>query len=297
MAEHIKASLFACALGEAYGAAFAASEMPMRGPRWTIGPNTQLMLATCEGILNAGELSLESVRKSILDWYSRGWIMNPEPATLMALLEISGGRGMDLTSQNGAAGFSNGAVIRTAVAGWMLDTSSEKDKAKLKEICAITHRTEEAYSGALAVVLAMRLIRNERQNFLPVVMRAIPLSGIKDRLEAIAKTPDITLRDIGRRFGASANVVDSISLALFATQQFSSDGLPGVLKEVVKAGGEFASNCAISGMITGYCLGMENIPREWIDRLRDVPGFSILDRISTDFEKLVEGKKGVVTLF
>jgi ADP-ribosyl-[dinitrogen reductase] hydrolase len=297
MGEYIKASLLGCVLGDAYGGAFARSELPMRGPIWSIGADAQQLFATCEAIVNAGEVNADTIAASLLHWYRYGNINNPGPATLMALVELSGGKSRMESGQKGPITFTNEAVTRLAPLAFFLDPSTESGYQMLKEVCHITHQGEPAMDAGLAVVLALRSIRNDQQNFLTLVMRQLPDSPLKDRMAAISHRPELSLREVGRIFGASSHAIDSVPLALAAARLAPVVGFEGTMKGLVSAGGEMRSNCAIGGLVTGNSCGMAGLPSEWLEKLKDVKHYTKLIGIADAFSALVDERLGVKKLF
>lgn len=297
MAEYIKASLLGCAIGDAYGGAFARSEMPMRGTFWTVSSDSQQLFATCAAISSDGEVSPEKIAAGLLAWHKKGLLFNPGPATLMALVEMSAGAKWNETGQRGEVSLSNESITRLAPLAFLVDPATAKGQEKIKEICRITHQGDQAYEGALAVILAIRFIRNDQQNFIQQVIRFLPDSHLKDRLLAISKKPGITIRETGRTFGASGNIVDSIPLAMFAARLVPELGFAQMMKEIVSAGGEMRSNCAIAGLIAGHWAGMNAIPQEMLDKLKTVKDYEKFHSIALDFSEKVDGMQGVQKLF
>lgn len=298
MGEFVKAALLGCALGDAYGGAFARSELPMRGPVWNLGADAQQVFATCEALVRDRRISADGIAASLLDWYKHDRINNPGPASLVALVEMSGGKAWRDAGQKGPISFSNEAVTRLAPLAFLLDPSTDEGLTQLREVCAITHQSDQALDAALAVVLALRCIRNEQQNFLTLVLRQLPESLLRDRMVAISNRPELSLRQAGRTFGASNNAIDSVPLALAAARLAPSLGFEGTMKELVSAGGEMRSNCAIAGMVAAVaCGGMSALPKDWLLKLRDVRHWERCLGIADEFAALVDEKQGVKTLF
>lgn len=297
MAENIKASLLGCAIGDAYGGAFARSELPMRGNLWTVSADTQQLFSTCEAIPESGEVSPEKIADNLLDWHKNGRLSNPGPATLMALVEMRAGKSWKETGQRGMASLTNESITRLAPLAFLVDPSSEAGQKTIKEVSRITHQSEQAFEAALAVILAIRFIRNDQQSYIQQIIRHLPDSHVKDRLLAISKRANLSIRETGRQFGASGNVIDSIPLALFAARLVPDLGFAVMMKEIVSAGGEMRSNCAIAGLIAAHWAGTEGIPKDMMDKLKSVRDFEKFNRIGTDFSKKTESLQGVQKLF
>ncbi|MEM7040583.1 MAG: ADP-ribosylglycohydrolase family protein, partial [Bacteroidota bacterium] len=245
MNERVKASLLIGALGDAFGSRFEQMDVPANNERWSFSDDTQLTMATCEAIMEAGRPTAEQVSAAFKRWYRSGQLTGLGAATLKALVELVGGAAWGNTGTAGEHSAGNGAAMRIAPLAFLLDPMLEADRETIRDICQITHQNEEAYVGALAVVYAIRFIQNDRQNFIHNIIRQLPDSEVSERLIQISHQPGLSIREIGRKFGKTGHVVDSVPLALFAAQQAPDIGLRKMMKELVALGGDTDTNCSI----------------------------------------------------
>jgi len=118
------------------------------------------------------------------------------------------------------------------------------------DVCRITHHNDEAYVGALAVVIAIRSILtgdwSHNRSFLAAVADSIPDSAVRDRVEEFLplKVPP---SEIASRFGASGWVVDTVRVA--------KQPLTKVIAQAIDVGGDTDTIASITGQVAGTAAG------------------------------------------
>ena len=147
---------------------------------------------------------------------------------------------------------------------------------------------EEAYVGALAVVVAIRLAillpQFPGRSLLTLTAASLPETNIKERVLALAAlAPDTPIAEVAQRFGASGYVVESVPLALYAAQQTKQQGFVVVLEQLIAAGGDTDTNAAIAGQIAGAWLGLDAIPQTLIQQLPDREAILATSRAFADW--------------
>lgn len=297
MDEKIKACLITGALGDAFGSRFEQMDLPTGEERWQFTDDTQLTIATCEAVLDAKGPQPEAVADQIVRWYNLGRLSGLGASTLKAIVELRSGQHWGLSGAQGEMSAGNGAAMRIAPLAFLLDPLKEEDRVHIRDICRITHRNDEAYVGALAVVYAIRFVQNDRLNFIQNIIRQLPDSRVRDRLIEISRAPSMRIRDLGRKFGSTGYVVDSVPLALFAAQQAPEIGLEKMMKEIVAAGGDTDTNCSIAGQIAGVQMGLEAIPEAWMKKLRVTFNYQDFANVIREFAGYVSTQSGIKTLF
>src|SRR5690606_22937317 len=150
---------------------------------------------------------------------------------------------------------------------FMLDADSYQDRQTIRDVCRITHRNDEAYIGALAIV---RCIRHALAglpcdtNLLMLLIDKLPDSRVRDRLtEVLATSPSIA--EYAMRFTSSGYVVDSVPLAILAVIQATN--FTASVQEIVQLGGDTDTIASMFGQIFGAANGMEALPSSLILRL------------------------------
>jgi ADP-ribosyl-[dinitrogen reductase] hydrolase len=297
MDEKVKSCLLLGALGDAYGSKYEQSDIPSGDSPWFFTDDTQLTMATCESIMEKGVVDPEHLAQTFRRWYRDRRLTGLGASTLKALVELVGGGHWWTVGAKGEMSAGNGTAMRIGPLAFLLDPKKDDDRGLIENVCRITHHNGEAYVGALAVVWAIRLVQNTQQNFIPAVIKALPDSRVRERLEAIAHHPGLRIRDIGKKFGNSGYVVDSVPFALFAAQQAPTIGIQNMMKEIVASGGDTDTNCAIAGQVAGVCLGADAIPGDWMKKLKQTPHFDDFYDTMRRFGSFVSSQSGIRTLF
>ena len=267
-------ALAGCLLGGAIGDAFGRPFEGRQGPFFVdddidlrCTDDTQLTLATCEAIASNGRPSAESIATSLLAWFRAGKFSGLGASTLEALRALDVGSHWALSGRGGEHAAGNGAAIRVAALAFFLDPSQNAERTLLRDIVRITHRNDEAYAGALAVVLATRP-SNESPSLLSIA-KALPDTRVRERLSAIAnESPRTRLTEIAERFGSSGYSAESVTLAMLAAERITcGTSFTAVIRELIACGGDCDSNAALAGQIAGRRLGWRRLPKDLVERL------------------------------
>jgi ADP-ribosyl-[dinitrogen reductase] hydrolase len=174
--------------------------------------------------------------------------------------------------RKGTMAAGNGAAMRAAPLAFCLDPSDRQQRARIRDVCRITHHNEEAYAGALAVVVAVRAAWDGSwsggSELLPVVIESLPDSSVRDRLIALSGV-DVTLplSGIADQFGCSGYAVESVPLALFGALRVRAAGFNRVLKELISGGGDTDTIASIAGQVMGTYIGESALPQSEMERL------------------------------
>jgi hypothetical protein len=144
-----------------------------------------------------------------------------------------------LAGSRGEYSAGNGVAMRIAPLAFLLDPATLADRTVIRDVCRITHHHDEAYVGALAVVIAIRFILSgvlSHENSLSVaVAESVPDSAVRDRInQFVALT--LPPSEVASQFGASGWVVDSVPLALYCAQFIAEKPLSVVLAQTIEVG-------------------------------------------------------------
>ncbi len=142
--------------------------------------------------------------------------------------------------------------MRIAPLGFFVDPLSQADREVVRYVSRITHRNEEAYVGALAILVAMhRMARGDRGIApLSAVGNALPDTVVRDRILAATRFPDVAPEEIAGRFGSSGYVVESVPQAIY----IASSHWPCLQDALVAAIGCGGDTDTIASMV-GQLLG------------------------------------------
>ena len=287
------------AIGDAWGsihetatvkqeaATFYLGRVPVAKPSWMFTDDTQLTLATLEALLVTDKLSPAKLAESFTAYYRRGMLTGLGASTLQALRELEAGGHWSQVGRSGEYGAGNGAAMRIApVAFW-----EQYERADIYDFCRITHRNEEAYVGALAVVLAIRAILTKQwtggPNLLELLITQLPYTRTRDRLLELDALPHTSSIADAAKLGTSGYVVDSVPFALFCAARVPQLDLTEMYKAIIAAGGDTDTNASIAGQVAGTLLGLSQIPTELKVSLQKVPGYDWLARVMHDAQAKV----------
>lgn len=233
---------------------------------WVVSDDTQLTLATCEAIYDDIEIRPEKVAEYFLNWYNRGKLTGLGSSTLKALRELQVGGHWAIVGRSGEYAAGNGAAMRIAP----LAFKKYATRLKIKDICTITHRNDEAYCGALAIYYAVKASILEAwtrdDNLIDFVIEKIPDTRVRDRLIEMNKLKDLSIPEIGKLYKSTGYVVDSVPLAIFAAQKINESDYETIITEIIKLGGDTDTVCSMFGQITGALKGVDMIPAELMEK-------------------------------
>ena len=192
---------------------------------------------------------------------------------------ISGARG------EFAAG--NGAAMRIAPLAFLLNPTDARDRGLIRDVCRITHHSDEAYVGALAVLLAIRSVLSgewsQHQSFLAATVDNLPDSAVRDRTQSLLPL-HFPASEVARSFGATGHVVDTVPLALYCAQSIAFEPLPVVLALTIGVGGDTDTIASIAGQLAGTVVGSAGIPH---DLFAAVEGGEEVAAIAEEFSEFV----------
>ena len=275
IADRVIGCIVGGAIGDALGGPYEGAPPPVSvqfNSRWVTSDDTQLTLATCEGLIEAKAVSPAHIADRFTEWFRQGRISGTGSSTLKALRELSAGAHWALSGRGGEMAAGNGAAMRAAPLAFFLAIGDAANRRILRDVCRITHKNEEAYAGALAVVVAIRMVASGASDWasslLGAIVESLPDSNVRDRLYELAwLPPNESLVDVSKRFGCSGYVVESVPFALYAVQRLATDGFVSTLEQIVSAGGDTDTNASIAGQVAGAWLGIEGIPTALIERI------------------------------
>ena len=227
--------------------------------------DTQLTLATCESIIQSNVISPERVAKHFVRWFRERRITGIGSSTLKALVELDAGGHWALVGAIGDRAAGNGAAMRVAPLAFFLDPGADSQRTTIRDICRITHRNDEAYIGALALLRAIRHVvdrGNLAQDFPDFLLDSLPDSIVRDRL---AESHHYSVAEYCHRFGTTGYVADSVPLAILAAAR--STDFPATVEQLVRCGGDTDTIASMFGQIFGAAHGAEVLPVATLNRI------------------------------
>jgi ADP-ribosylglycohydrolase len=256
-----------------------------------ISDDTQLTLATCEAVVTSGgRVEPEAIARSFLRWYREEKLSGLGAATLGALRGLDAGGHWATVGRTGEMAAGNGAAMRIAPLAFCFDPASEEGRVQVRDVSRITHRNDEAYVGALAIAVAVRMAAVDwpgTDALLVEIAGVLPDSVVKDRLLTLAGLPpSFPVTKVAELHGASGYVADSVPLALWAVRQHAGDSLDVLLRDVIAAGGDTDTVASMALQIVGTRIGYEALSRSLVEA---VPEIASVEAIARSFANVVAG--------
>jgi ADP-ribosylglycohydrolase len=268
--DRIAGCLLGGALGDSIGSHFEGSAtvndfaLPSN---LRVTDDTQLTIATCESIVETRAVSPESIANHFVRWYQERRISGIGSSTLKALIELDAGGHWAMVGATGERSAGNGAAMRIAPIAFFLDPDVDADRQTIRDICRITHRNDEAYIGALAVLRSIRYAVDGGElnaDVFTYLIDSLPDSNVRDRL-IIIRGSSLTVDGFVTRFGATGYVADSVPLAILAAIRGSD--IMDSIKQLVQCGGDTDTIASMFGQIFGAAHGVESLPLDIINEI------------------------------
>lgn len=255
-----------------------------------ISDDTQMMLFTAEGILNAWKDSINpahAIWESYLRWYSTQGYPLDERLKKGALLEIpelrqerapgntclsalaTGQMGNRNTILNNSKG--NGGVMRVAPVALVHAGDSLKAFKLGMESAMITHTHPTGYlaAGALAAILSEILagtaIRQACGRALELLMDYSDSEETRSAMEKALRLIDFGVEpaEALKLLGPGWIAEEALAIGIYCSLKFPEDFKEGLLCSVNHSG-DSDSTGMITGNILGAALGCDSIPFDWL---------------------------------
>lgn len=275
-------ALLGCLAGGALGDAIGG--VSERG-RICLSDDTQLTLATCEAIEGEGPPDPHRVATRFLAWYRERRLIGIGASTAKALRDLEAGAHWASAGARGERAAGNGPAMRAAPLAFVLEPVDDAHRRTIRDICRITHHSEEAYAGALAVIAAVRRgVVNPHPTpgeWIRAAADAIPDSVTRDRLRALLERT-LGIREAASEFGTSGWTADTVPIALLGAEEMCRGDFAEQLQALVAVSEDADTIGAIAGQVAGSALGIDRLPTDLLD---SVPGIEDVRAIG---QQLVE---------
>lgn len=219
--------------------------------------DTQLTVATCEAVLEKGEPDPHAIAERLRAWFAAGEITGVGSSTLKALRDLQAGAHWALAGARGEHAAGNGAAMRAAPLAFVLDPQKPADRTRLRDIARITHHHDEAYIGALAVILALRRAAAAIDWSNAAIATELPDSRVRDNLLRSASLDDRNLGSVVALIGASGFVAETIPVAFELARQMHATTFEGAIREMNSLGGDTDTIGSIAGQLWGVVTGAD----------------------------------------
>lgn len=253
-----------------------------RGCR-TLSDDTQLTLATCEAIIATGYADPHEIAQRMLDWFAAGRVSGIGSSTLKAMRDLQAGAHWALAGARGERAAGNGAAMRAAPLAFVLNPAVQRDRTTIRDVARITHHNDEAYVGALAVVLAIRAASRGELS-LDVVASGLPDSRVRDYLLRVSIRTAHPPAVIAGEVGSSGFAPETVAVALTLALRIIEHGFEAAIGELNEIGGDTDTIGSIAGQVAGARIGATGLPQYL---LNDVPSIEDVFRLARSFATAV----------
>lgn len=272
-------------IGDAIGGFYenrAAGGVDLLAHSWHTSDDTQLTVATCQAMVEAGgKVVPAAIARKFVEWYNAGRLTGVGASTLKALRDLQVGAHWALSGRTGEYAAGNGAAMRIAPLAFKVDLTWERHL--VRDVASITHKNDEAYAGALAVVAAVQgaLQRHwaGEADLLSLVTGFLPDTRVRDRLIELQGLRGRSVQEVGKQYGSSGFVAESVPLALYAAAQVDNHSVEELFGALIEVGGDTDTICAITGQVIGTRFGPDIFPPAWLAKFGRTKDWELMEEI------------------
>lgn len=220
LAARIENSLGLGALGDWLGSTMEGVPLDQRRLDRSSGgltDDTILTLATARAIASSGAVDPERIAEQLLAAFRDG-VPGIGSSTLGAMQALAAGQHWALSGIPGDRAAGNGAAMRIAPLAFVLDPLEPEGRQLVLDVARITHRNDEAITGALAFAGGIRLMLagdTDSDDALALIASMLPDTRVKDAVLEALKLGHVEVHEAAARLGSSGHVVESVPLALY----------------------------------------------------------------------------------
>lgn len=273
---NLKSAIYGFAIGDALGVPYESIIAPkcnnMIGygthnqPAGTWSDDTSLVLATCESMKRRRKIDYDDIMNNFVKWYDDGAFtidgckFDVGGATSRAIERYKNGShysscGDDTYTSNG-----NGALMR--ILPLALSPYYESYK-QIEILTSLTHAHNLSIKACQIYSYIVSLLNDGME------IDIIEEDGFSEPYDRLSKLRKIHKSDIK----STTFVVHTLEASLWCVM--NTNNYRDCVLTAVNLGGDTDTIAALAGGLAGLIYGYENIPSEWIDRLR---GKDIIER-------------------
>jgi ADP-ribosyl-[dinitrogen reductase] hydrolase len=236
--------------------------------------DTQQTLILARSIIESGTFDPELFSKKLVEHY-RILISQPELNRGWGSTSLAACRKLDNDTpwrESGGDDPTCGSAMRVSPIGLLF--SGRPDELEKNAVLSSlpTHKNPQSIAGAVAVAAAVSLAVSDRSPEIIIQIASylakkydLVLGNKIQHIEKIKHIPEINAFSI---LGTSMLAVDVVPSAIYCFARTPLDFARTIIT-AVNAGGDTDSIAAIAGAISGAYLGIDAIPKKWLDRLEN----------------------------
>ena len=118
------------------------------------------------------------------------------------------------------------------------------------------------------------MCENSYNDLFEIIVNQLPDTKVRDRFIEISKLPKSTTIETVSKLGNNGYVVNSVPFAIYSATQVLEVGMSEMFEKIIQAGGDTDTNASIAGQIAGALIGIDNIPKCLIDRVKVIKEYS-----------------------
>ena len=264
MAKRLREAVYGLAVGDAVGVpyeftrrgSFQCAGMTGHGthdqPAGTWSDDTSMTLATCASIKNMGKIDCEDIRRQFEAWfYEKKYTPFGEvfDCGITCSQAIRNKKGKEDERSNG-----NGSLMRILPLAFVPNITDEQ----IAEVSAITHAHKISKESCIIYVgIAQEIFAGVSPR--EAIEKHVSEKSILHRLRYIDRLEEKEIR-------SSGYVVDSFEAAMWSL--LTTNSYKECIEKAVDLGDDTDTVAAIAGGLAGILYGIENIPKEWLDKLQ-----------------------------
>jgi len=231
--------------------------------------DTQMSLMVAESLIENHGFNPDDLAERYVEWITSGRARGYGKTTMLAIQNLLNGKHW---SESGIAGsYGNGTAMRAAPFGVYF----RNDLQSLISICkmdsAITHASDEAEAGSIAIgYAAAYAVNREKDGLLDELWKILPDSKVKSiiySLDSLIDSPHITPEQALRVIGTKADVRQTVPAALYCFLKFKTYG--EAVQAAIRAGGDTDTTAAVVGALFGARDGTMDIQGSWISGVEE----------------------------
>ena len=232
----------------------------LQATQWT--DDTQLSVIVAQSLIENSGFNPDDLSQKYVQWMFSGKARGFGNTTLMAMKNIAAGKHW---TESGIVGsFGNGTAMRAAPFGVYFRNDLYSLVNIVKIDSAITHISEEAEAGAIAIALAAAYaVNNDLEDLTDKICKYLPTSNVKNTIYSLPSLLDstsITPLQALSVLGTSANVKETVPAALYCFLKF--DNYMEAIQAAIRAGRDTDTTAAIVGALFGAKSGLKGIDKD-----------------------------------
>jgi ADP-ribosylglycohydrolase len=222
----------------------------------------QMMIMVAESLIKNGGFNPDDLSNRYVHWIFSGEARGYGKTTLAALTAIKDGKHW---SESGIAGsLGNGTAMRAAPFGVYYRNDLKTLVSAIKIDSAITHVSEDAEAGALAIGLTAAFAANkDLSDLLDRIHEHLPDCKLKRTIYSLDSllNGDVTPPQALRLLGTKANVQETVASALYCFLKFNH--YHDAIEAAIRAGGDTDTTAAIVGALFAAKNGLNDIDKKF----------------------------------